>query len=166
MGPYEVIWLFRNINWNLVLCYLSVPYMVHKCPKTPKIGQINKTNVNRNYIYSNIIGSDRYEPAENLPVFPPVFSVFLHFFIKVHYTSSKKVKEKNIFYPIAKWLFRLYNVFTNQKTNSYSRKRGIDHDEEHCSTVQKNLIRYGVQRYLRRSISVHDRLRFFCSRIR
>ena len=76
--------------------------MVHKCPKTPKIGQINKTNVNRNYIYSNIIGSDRYEPAGNLPVFPPVFSVFLHFFIKVHYTSSKKVKGKNIFYPIAK----------------------------------------------------------------
>lgn len=31
-----------------------------------------------------------------------LFSLFFAFFIKVHYTSSKKVKEKNIFYPIAK----------------------------------------------------------------
>ena len=97
MGPYEVIWLFRNINWNLVLCYLSVPYMVHKCPKTPKIGQINKTNVNRNYIYANIIGSDRYEPAGNLPVFPPVFSVFCIFSSKFTILHRKKWKKKIFF---------------------------------------------------------------------
>lgn len=76
--------------------------MVHKCPKTPKIGQISKTNVNRNYIYANIIGSDRYEPAGNSPVFPPVFSIFFHFSSKFTILHRKKVKEKNIFYPIAK----------------------------------------------------------------
>ena len=139
--------------------------MVHKCPKTPKIGQISKTNVNLNSIYAIIIGSNRYDPAVDSPVFSPVFSVFCIFsskFTMIH----RKNWNKKIFFTLLPNDFSDFIMCSQIKNQQHLRKRGIDHDEEHFSTVQKNFIQYGVQRYLRRRISVHDRLRFFCSRIR